>query len=137
MKLLTLISALPPTSSRMSRMVSFWRICLTALLVLQVIALPLHAHAEEMQHLAEGNSHHHHTHSADAHQSANDLAFESSAESGEHGCISHCHVPAALLSDALLFKHLPAHFSAVYEHFGFIQNLPEPIDRPQWSAARV
>lgn len=126
-------------------MKSLLRICLTVLLVLQVIALPLHTFAEEVQHLAGSVGHHHHSHSdiaADvhAHDSAADPASASSesyADSGEYGCISHCHVPAALLDDVMLFKHLSAQFATVSEHFGFARNLPETIDRPQWSAARV
>ena len=143
MKLLTFKPDLPSKSSKILSMKSLFRIGLMALLALQVIAMPLHAFSEGMQHLVGGSSHHHHAHTgsdaADAHNhhSADDSASELTAESGEHSCISHCHAPAALLDDTVLFKQVPMHFSAVSQHFGLAQNLPNPIDRPQWSAARV
>ena len=142
MKLLTFRLALPPASSKITPMKLLARISLIALLVLQVIALPLHTFAEEMRHMAGGNNNHHHAHTDHAtdvhnHHSADDAASELTAESGEHSCISHCHAPAALLGDTLVFKQVPMHFSVVSQHFGLAQNLPNPIDRPQWSAARV
>ncbi len=142
MKLLTFRFALYLVSSKITFMKLLVRIGLTALLALQVFALPLHAFAEEIQHLAGGGSHHHHAHAghttdAHHHPSAGDSVSELTADSGEHSCISHCHVPAALLGDAVWFKQVLVHFAAVSQHFGLAQNLPNPIDRPQWSAARV
>lgn len=114
-----------------------WRICLTALLVLQTIALPLHALSEDMQHSAGHDSHHHHAHANDAHQSLGDASVELSADTGEHGCVNHCHMPIAALGDAIRFDAVAEHSAAISKQICLTQILPEPIDRPQWHAARV
>lgn len=125
-----------------------WRICLIALLVLQVNAQPLHAFSQETQHLAAGDGHHHtHTHTNDlasihtddvqanlnTSSSMSDLAIDSD----EHTCISHCHVLAALLGSSTLFGATPSRFTAVSEYFDLALNIPGSIDRPKWVAARV
>lgn len=124
-----------------------WRICLTALLVLQAIALPAYALAQEAQHLAFGVGHHHehnHTNHVTSDRS-DDIQLNSdsttaspvpSVESGEHVCVSHCHVPAAILGETALFDSTGKRFIVSSLSAEFDQYIPRSIERPKWSAAR-
>ena len=125
----------------------FWRICLSALLVLQAVALPMHAFAQDAQHLGVGVSYHHaHSHSEDVSSDRNnDVQVDSNGappspaltiDSGEHSCISHCHVPAALLGEPTLFESTSTRFVAASIDFDFDQHIPRSIERPKWSSAR-
>jgi hypothetical protein len=125
----------------------FWRICLTALLVLQAVALPVHVFAQDAQHLGVGVSHHHaHNHAGDVNfDRSNEVQVDSNGapssptlaiDSGEHTCISHCHVSAALLGEP---KHLDSTSTRVVAasiDFDFDQHIPGSIERPKWSTAR-
>lgn len=122
------------------------RICFTALLVLQAIALPMHAFAQEVQHLAVGINHHHaHNHSEDVTSDhkrdtssaiASDFITALTIDSGEHSCVGHCHVPAALLGSSTQFKLTGGRFIATHEFVDFAEHLPKSIERPKWDAAR-
>ena len=124
-----------------------WRICLIALLALQVIAQPLHAFSQETQHLAAGVGHYHthnqtnnvvciHTHDVQANLNTSDFIPILAIDSGEHTCISHCHVPAALIGNSTLFGATPPRLIPFFEYFDLALNIPGSIDRPKWVAAR-
>ena len=125
----------------------FWRICLTALLALQAAALPMHVFAQDAQHLGVGVNHHHaHSHSEDVSADrSNDVQVDSNGappspastiDSGEHSCISHCHVSAALLGEPKHFDSTSTRVVAASIDFDFDQHIPGSIERPKWSTVR-
>ncbi len=117
-------------------MKSLWRTLWVAVLALQMIAMPLQSFAQKLHHSQTyGTAIHHHVHDH-AHDLVQSESSSESLDSHEHGCISHCHVPAALLGRAITIKQTTSANILYYSAIAFTQRFTEPIDRPQWLAAR-